>query len=149
MIPGWAWALPALLPDQLEDLLKRRRGFKARAEETDARVLAQRAAAGDREAELALTIFARSIAKTIAGYATVLDGLDLLVFTGGIGQHSAPVRRAVCDRLACLGLRLEASNETCTAPATVSSPSSQVRVLVQETDEDGQIALHVGRLLRA
>jgi acetate kinase len=56
----------------------------------------------------AIAIFCRSIAKTTASYAAVLGGLDVLVFTGGIGEHSALVRERVCRQLAFLGIALDA-----------------------------------------
>ncbi len=54
---------------------------------------------------LAIDIFYRTIAKTIAGYATVLGGLDVLIFTGGIGEHSAKTRQEVCRRLNFMGIQ--------------------------------------------
>ena len=141
--------LPGLSPDALEDLLNRQSGFQAIAGTSDARALTERAANGDGAAELALNLFARAIAKTVAAYATVLDGLDLLVFTGGIGEHSGPIRRRVCERLAWLGVRLDDASEDAKVPATISTADSLVRVFVQPTDEDGQIALHVSRMMQA
>ncbi|MBB5408478.1 acetate kinase [Paraburkholderia sp. RAU6.4a] len=72
--------------------------------------------------------------KTIGGYAALLGGIDLLVFTGGIGEHSAEVRRRVCDGLAFLGL-------------VENDPAGKVRVL--HTEEERQIARHCRQLLQA
>ena len=68
---------------------------------------------------------------------TALGGVDALVFTAGIGEHSAPVRSAVCERLRFLGLELDAEvNRAARPDATVSAPGSSVRVLVLEARED-------------
>lgn len=94
----------------------------------------------------AIAIFCRSIAKTIASYAAVLGGLDALVFTGGIGEHSVPVREQVCRQLAFLGITLDLdANERHTA--TISQPTSSISVRILPADEDGRIAHHVRNLL--
>jgi acetate kinase len=76
-----------------------------------------------------------------------LGGLDVLVFTAGVGENSPPVRRAVCNALAFLGLRLDAArNDAPAADSEISSPQSAVRVLVVPTNEEWEIArecLHV------
>jgi acetate kinase len=57
----------------------------------------------DARSELALAMFAYQVKKEIAGMAAVLGGLDVLIFTGGIGEHAAGIRNEVCDGLAFLG----------------------------------------------
>ncbi|MBB5463923.1 acetate kinase [Paraburkholderia sp. CI2] len=121
--------------DALEALLNRRSGLAGYADgESDMQVLEKRAAAGDARASLALDAFATAVRKTIGGYAALLGGIDLLVFTGGIGEHSAEVRRRVCDGLAFLGL-------------VENDPAGKVRVL--HTEEERQIARHCRQLLQA
>src|SRR5439155_24997751 len=63
------------------------------------------ATAGDSNARLALAIYSRRAAASIAAAATALDRLDAVVFTGGIGEHSAFIRRAISERLVPLGIR--------------------------------------------
>jgi acetate kinase len=94
----------------------------------------------------AIAIFCRSIAKTVASYAAVLGGLDALVFTGGIGEHSVPVREKVCRQLAFLGITLdvEANQRHATV---ISQQSSPITVRIVPADEDGRIARHVRHLL--
>ena len=60
--------------------------------------------AGEPNASLALDALPTAVRKTIGGYAALLGGIDLLVFTGGIGEHSGEIRRRVCDGLAFMGL---------------------------------------------
>lgn len=142
----------SLSTDALETLLNHESGLAGlssspqSAGTADMRELAKAAEAGDSNAALAITVFCRAIAKTIAGYAAVLDGLDAIVFTGGIGEHSAVVRQQVCRQLACLGVTLDdAANQAHAAIISASSGTIAVRVIA--ADEDGQIAAHVYAML--
>ena len=113
--------------DSLEQLLNHASGLKALSGGTsDMRDLETAADGGDPKAQLAIDIFCTSIRKTIAAYAAVLGGLDLLVFSGGIGEHSARIRNSVCEGLQFLG----------------SFP-----VLVVPSQEDRQIARHCRKLV--
>lgn len=94
----------------------------------------KRAAAGDENASLALDAFATAVRKTVGAYAALLGGIDLLVFTGGIGEHSEEIRKRVCAGLAFLGL---------------SEGDSAERVRAIHTEEEKQIARHCRRLLQA
>jgi acetate kinase len=113
---------------------------------SDMRDLTARAAQGSHAAQLAIEIFCRAIAKTVAAYAAVLGGLDALVFTGGIGEHSAPVREQVCHQLAFLGVAFDdAANQS--HAAVITRPESAITVRIIPADEDGRIAHHVYNLL--
>ncbi len=90
--------------DDLGDGLEHASGLLAVADSADMRELLDRAAAGDGNAELAVELFARRTAQGIAAAATALPRLDGLVFTGGIGEHAAPVRARIVGRLGMLGL---------------------------------------------
>jgi acetate kinase len=88
-------------------------------------------------ARLALSVFAYRVALAVGAMTTAVRGLDALVFTAGIGEHSAVVRSAVCERLGHLGVALDAdANETAILDATVSAPDSSVRVVVIRARED-------------
>jgi acetate kinase len=118
----------------LETLLNRQSGLAGYADgESDMQALEKRAAAGDANASLALDAFATAVRKTIGGYAALLGGIDLLVFTGGIGEHSREIRQRVCDGLAFMGL-------------TENDPAGKVRAI--HTEEEKQIARHCRTLLR-
>lgn len=118
----------------LETLLNRESGLAGYADgESDMQALEKRAAAGDTNASLALDAFATAVRKTIGGYAALLGGIDLLVFTGGIGEHSQEIRRRVCEGLAFMGL-------------TEGDPAGKVRAI--HTEEEKQIARHCRTLLR-
>jgi acetate kinase len=119
----------------LETLLNRHSGLAGYADgESDMQALEQRAAAGEPHASLALDAFATAVRKTIGGYAALLGGIDLLVFAGGIGEHSVQMRKRICEGLSFLGL-------------DEGDASGKVRVL--HTEEEKQIARHCRALLRA
>lgn len=128
--------------DALEKLLNHDAGLKALSGGTsDMRKLQDAAAAGDASAELAIEVFCLAIRKTIAAYAAVLEGLDTVIFAGGIGEHSVEVRRRVCEGLGFLGIRLDSTSNEASQP-TISHASSAVEVRVMPSQEDRQIARH-------
>jgi len=119
-----------LTADQLEQLLNHQCGLFAFSNgESDMQALLTREASGDATAALAIDAFTTAARKSIGAYAALLGGLDLLVFTGGIGQHSTAIRNRICRNLAFLGLDSE-------------SPNSQ-KVLALPSQEELQIARHV------
>jgi acetate kinase len=84
----------------------------------------------------------------IAAMAAAMGGMDVLVFTAGVGENSAEVRAAVCNGLKFLGIRLDAQvNARPTLDAFVSTASSRVRVLVIRAEEDWAIAKECWKLL--
>jgi acetate kinase len=91
--------------DRLEDLLNHQSGlFALSSGESDVKTLEERARGNDPNARLALDVFAVSVRKTIGAYMALLGGVDVLVFTGGIGEHSDSVRSAATKGLELLGL---------------------------------------------
>src|ERR1035438_3054700 len=91
--------------DQLEDLLNHQSGlFALSSGESAVKRLEERARSNDPNARLALDVFAISVRKTIGAYMALLGGVDLLVFTGGIGEHSDHIRSAATEGLEALGL---------------------------------------------
>lgn len=130
----------------LETLLNQNAGLKALGGTNDMRVLQKASDEGDHNASLAIEIFCRSIAKTIASYAAVLGGLDLLIFAGGIGEHSSTVRANVCERLGFLGITLDAERNNSSSPV-ISTDASKIAVRVMVTEEEKQIARHCRALL--
>jgi acetate kinase len=100
------------------------------------------------EATEAVEYFCYRIAREVGSLTTVLGGLDALVFTGGIGEHAAPVRERVCERLRWLGLEIAAGTNH-NHSTFLHTERSKVRVLVIATDEEWVIARHAARLLPA
>ena len=115
--------------DKLEDLLNHQSGlFALSSGEGDVKALEARARSGDQKAKLALDIFAISVRKTIGAYLALLAGVDLLVFTGGIGEHSEYIRTAATYGLEALGLTPD-------------------KIQVFPTQEELQIARHCRKML--
>jgi acetate kinase len=122
---------------ELEDLLYYKSGLLAvSGVSADMRTLL---AADDANAKLAVEQFCARAAEYVAVMATALGGVELLVFTGGIGENSAPIRRDICQRLQFLGVELDgAANEK--NAATISSSNGRVAVRVVPTNEEEVIA---------
>jgi acetate kinase len=97
-------------------------------------------------ARLATEMFARTAKKAIAGYVAILGGLDLLVFTGGIGEHDSAARAEICDGLQSFGVHLDPEANRRSSPEIAASQSA-VRIRILPSDEESQIARHVSRLL--
>jgi acetate kinase len=95
----------------------------------------------DPRAYEAIDLFVFRIAREIGALTSSLGGLDGLVFSAGIGEHSAPIRAAVCARLLWLGIECDGDANTRNA-SLVSAPSSRVQVRVIPTDEEAMIATH-------
>ena len=94
-----------LSADELEDLLNHQSGlFALSSGESDVKALEERARSKDPRAALALNVFATSVRKVIGAYTALLGGIDLLVFTGGIGEHSKQIRTLATDGLEFLGV---------------------------------------------
>jgi acetate kinase len=104
------------------------------------------AAASNRDARLAIEMFCYSVRKQVAAMAAVLGGLDMLVFTGGIGENDAQVRSGICAGLSWIGVSLDESRNRA-ASHPVSGDSSRCTVLVLASQEDEQIARHAWALL--
>jgi len=131
----------------LERLVERESGLRGVSGLTaDMQTLLARRAdePGAREA---VELFCYSVRKHVGALAAVLGGLDTLVFTGGIGEHAAPVREEICRGLEHLGIRLDARRNAAHA-AVVSAAESRCTVRVVPTDEDLMIARHTRAALR-
>jgi acetate kinase len=96
-------------------------------------------------ARLAIKMFCYSVRKQIAAMTAVLNGLDLLAFTGGIGEHDAEVRAEICDGLSWQGIRLDLA-ENQFSKGTISHSTSRCQVRVLHSQEDLQIAVHTWKL---
>jgi len=97
-------------------------------------------------ARLAVDYFVYQAAKQIGALAAVLGGVDGLVFTAGIGEHSAPIRRRLCEASAWLGVRLDIDANDRHGPR-ISTPDSPVSAWVIPTNEELMIARHTGAML--
>ena len=139
--------------EEIEDALYRRSGLAALSGRgNDLRDVEARAAEGDAPSQLALAVYAYHARKYIGAYAAAMGGLDVLAFTGGIGENSASMRRRICDRLEFLGLRLDEDANSALhlegfEAAEIQQAHSRVRVMVTQAREQWMIAQEVHRLL--
>ena len=99
----------------------------------------------DENAKLAIQMFCYSIRKAIGSLSAVLGGLDMLIFSGGIGEHAAAIRNEICSGLEFLGIEIDETANQSNAPQ-IGLPGSRCDVRVVEADEDMEIALHSQRL---
>jgi acetate kinase len=105
---------------------------------------------GNERAKLAFEIFVHRLRAAVGGMAAVLGGLDVLVFTAGVGENSAQVRAATCERFEFLGLKLDReANELTTLDRDIATADSRVRILVIRAEEDWAIAAECWKLARA
>jgi acetate kinase len=133
-----------LSPDQLNELLSHESGLLGVSEiSSDMRDLLEQEAVDPRAAE-AINLFCYQAAKYIAAYVAALGGLDLLVFTGGIGERAAPVRRRICKRLGFLGLELDPDRNQA-HDRVISAAASKIVVRTLKTNEELMIARHACR----
>ena len=91
---------------------------------------------------MALDIYCYRLRKYIGAYAAAMGGLDVLVFTAGVGENSSDIRAAVCEGLGFLGIEVDpaANAKAQSVNADISAAGSRVRVLVVPTDEERVIA---------
>jgi acetate kinase len=128
-----------LSPDEIEDALNNASGLWGLCGDNDMRVVEERAADGDPAAQLAFDLFCYRVRTYVGAYTVALGGLDALVFTAGIGEHSPRVRAAVCDGLGVVGVTLD-PEANAGSMTVISRGDSAVTVLVVPTDEELEIA---------
>ncbi len=132
-----------LTPDQMTEILNKKSGFLGLSGKTsDAREMDALAVAGDHKAKLVLKKLSFDLIKNIGMYAAEMNGVDLIVFTGGIGEHNNRLRRRVCENFSYIGLKFDydANAEAWGEDALISLPDSKVKVCLIATDEELVIA---------
>ena len=108
---------------------------------SDGRDIGAAANAGDKKAKLALKKLTYDITKFIGAYAAAMNGVDLIVFTGGIGENNTRLRRRVCENLTYLGVQFDYdANVTAGKDVMLSLPESKVKVAAITTNEELMIA---------
>ena len=117
---------------------------------SDMREIEAAVAAGNERAILALDVYNYRIKKYIGSYAAALGGLDVLVFTGGVGENQFSTRQAVCEELEFMGIKLDKDINWGLRgiEAVISAPDSKVKVVVIPTDEEFMIASDTREILK-
>ena len=104
---------------------------------------------GEQRADLALKMYNYRLKKYIGSYAAILGGVDILVFTGGVGENMVSMRKAVCENMEYMGIELddELNAATQSKEAVISKPTSKVKVVIIPTDEELTIAQDASKIL--
>jgi acetate kinase len=130
--------------EQLDDLLNHGSGLYGLCGDTDMRRILERAQAGDGAAEFAVNAFCYRIKKYIGAYCAILGKVDALVFTGGIGEHAAPIRERIITGLEPLGMLLDrAANAQLQPAGSIGDNHSRVKLLVVHAQEEREIARQI------
>jgi len=139
-----------LSPEQMQDLLNKQSGLLGvTGVSNDSRNCEEEALKGNKRAQLALDILFDGIKKYIGGYAAILNGLDVLVFTAGIGENSPLTRAGVCKNMDYLGIKMDEDkndNFKRGVITDISKEDSKVKILVIPTNEEYMIALDTMKL---
>ena len=129
-------------PDEMSTILNRKSGFLGVSTKTsDARELDELANGGDPKAKLVFKKFTYDIIKNIGSYVAAMNGVDLIVFTGGIGEHNSRLRRRVLENFSYLGLKVDyEANVAFGEDAIITTEDSKVKAALICTNEELVIA---------
>ncbi|SDM24702.1 acetate kinase [Catalinimonas alkaloidigena] len=137
-------------PEQLNTLLNKQSGMLGLTGHSDMRDIARAMDDGNPEAALAYAMYTYRIRKYIGAYGAVLNGLDALVFTAGVGENDARTRAMACADLDFLGIRLDAAKNEARARhlREINVPDAPIKILVVPTNEELEIARQCFGLLK-
>ena len=135
--------------DEVTNLLNKKSGMLGLTGYSDLREIQEHAANGNKDCQLALDMNVYRIKKYIGAYTAVLNGLDAIVFTAGIGENSAYIRNAVCDNMDFFGLELDTAKNDLRSKdiREINMPNSKTKILVIPTNEELEIAQQVYDLI--
>ena len=135
--------------DEIETILNKKSGVQGISGlAPDFRVIENESVAGNKRALVAMNNFKYSVAGFIAKYAAAMNGVDAIIFTGGVGENQINIRKGICERLGFMGVELdEERNNVRSEETLISKDSSKVRVYVIPTNEELLIAKEPERLV--
>jgi acetate kinase len=136
--------------EEVNNLLQKESGLKGLTGFSDLREISEKAAKGDLNCQNALNLASHRIKKYIGAYAAILNGLDALIFTAGIGENSSLMREMACKNLEFLGINLDDINNKIRSKeiTEIQSKTSKVKILVIPTNEEIEIAKQSYQLLK-
>ncbi|MCQ2149129.1 MAG: acetate kinase, partial [Bacteroidales bacterium] len=140
-----------LTPDQMTDLMNKKSGFLGVSGiSSDVRELNEAVEKGNGRAKLVFKMFTHDVIKLIGSYIAEMGGADLIVFTAGIGEHNARLRRRICENFAYMGLSFDyEANASVSDDTVISLPDSKVKVAVICTNEELVIARDTMHIVQA
>ena len=137
--------------DEVESMLNRRSGLLGLCGDMDLREVGRRAEEGDADARLALDVYGYRIKKYVGAYLAALGSVDAIVFTGGVGENQADIRRRALDGLEHIGIEvddsLNRSVDLSGGPVSINAGTSRTAVLVIATNEELEIARQVRQVV--
>ena len=139
-----------LSPEQMENILNKESGVSGISGlAPDFRVIEQESYNDNETAKIAMESFKYAIASYIAKYAVAMNGVDYIVFTGGVGENQINIRKGICEQLGFMGVEIdEDANNMRGEEKVISKPSSKVKVYVIPTNEELMIAKETERLVK-
>ncbi len=138
--------------DDLQRVINKESGMAGVSEiSSDMREIENAVNAGDERAKMALDMYEQRIIKYVGAYAAEMGGVDVIVFTGGVGENQTGVRENVCAPLAFMGVEIDTALNARTrgTETEISTPASKVRVVVIPTDEELMIARDTREIVSA
>ena len=137
-----------LSADEMENILNKQAGVQAISGLVpDFREIETAGNEGNERAQIALDSFKYAIASYIAKYAVAMNGIDSIIFTGGIGENQINIRKGICEQLKFMGVEIDVdANNIRSEEKLVSKPDSKVKIYVIPTNEELMIAKETQRL---
>ena len=139
-----------LTAQEMEDILNKNSGISAISGlAPDFREIESESNNGNERAKIAVEEFTYGVASYITKYAMVMDGTDYIVFTGGVGENQVNIRKAICERLKFMGVKLDLEkNKIRGEEICISTDDSKIKVFVVPTNEELMIAKETKRLVK-
>jgi acetate kinase len=136
--------------DEVANLLNKKSGLQGLTGFSDLREISEKAANGNADCKNALELASYRIKKFIGSYTAILNGLDAIIFTAGIGENSSLMRKLACENLDFLSINLdeEKNNIRSKEIREIQNTSSKVKILVIPTNEEIEIAKQSYQLLK-
>lgn len=134
--------------NEIDECLNRKSGLLGICGAADMRTVLEKRKKGDPKAELAYKMYTYRIKFFIGALTASLNGIDTLVFTAGVGEHSPEIRKTVCNGLSHLGVAIdEKANTSCVPDQEISAHSASIRTFVIKTQEEWEIATQAAIVL--
>ena len=139
-----------LTPNEMNSILNKKSGLYGITSLTpDFREIEIASNEGNEKAEVAIEVFVRTIAEFVAKYAVVLNGIDAIVFTGGIGENQINIRRKICEKLEFMGIKINLEkNNIKGEEIEISESDSKIKVYIIPTNEELVIARDTMNLVK-
>ena len=135
--------------EEMENILNKKSGVMGISGlAPDFRVIENASNEGDKRAKIAMENFKYSVAGYIAKYASAMDGIDYIIFTGGVGENQINIRKGICEKLKFMGVEIDEDlNNMRGEEKEISKPESKVKVFVVPTNEELMIAKETEKLV--